>query len=70
MEYINPFHNPNYQGSRATYTGVNPIEYNGFSIFEWSQIEYHIVKNGVCVGMNAGLNGAKKRIDTNEPKLY
>lgn len=70
MIYANPFHNPRYQNSSAQIENSNPIKYNGYLIFEHTQIEFHIVKNGVCVGMNAGLSGAKKRIDNNQPPLY
>lgn len=40
-----------------------PIEYKGFLIYHrWTEL-FDIVKNGVCVGMYAGINGAKKKID-------
>jgi hypothetical protein len=63
MVYANSFYKRGEQGSREMYEGENPTEYKGFQIFEWSSIEFHIVKDGVCVGMMAGINGAKKRID-------
>jgi len=55
MQYKNPFHSQHYQGSRPVYDNIDPIEHKGFLIFEHTQIEFHIVKNGVCVGMNAGV---------------
>lgn len=64
MEYINIFYNPNYQNSQLIITDIDtPTVYKGFQIIQRSPVNFHIVKNGVCVGMNAGINGAKKRID-------
>lgn len=71
MTYTNPFYNQKHKFSQSTFTDSDkPIEYGGYQIFQRNSNEFHIVKDGVCVGMNAGLNGAKRRIDTNEPKLY
>ena len=41
----------------------NPIFYKGFLIYHrWIEL-FDIVKDEVCIGMYAGLNGAKKAID-------
>lgn len=50
-------------------TDQKPIDYNGFEIFKHSNIEFHIVKEDVCVGMVGSYDSAKKRIDTNKPAL-
>jgi len=64
MRYKNSFHQQHNIYSREYYeTDVCPIVYKGYSIYKRSDIEYHIVKDGVCIGMNAGLNGAKDKID-------
>lgn len=63
MRYLNQFHNIHYQNSREYYENESPIIYNGYLIFQQNSQEWHIVKNGVCLGMMAGLNGAKRRID-------
>jgi hypothetical protein len=71
MIYKNSFHNSKNQYSKEFIETENsPIEYKGFKIFH--RIKSHnpsgdvfdIVKNDVCIGMNAGINGAKKRIDS------
>lgn len=47
-----------------------PDEYKGFLIYERvKDICFDIVKDGVCVGMNSSLNGAKERIDGNQQAL-
>jgi hypothetical protein len=62
--YLNPFYNINYQGSRRYFEAEpNPTLYKGYEIHHYSHQQWHIVKNGVCLGMNAGINGAKRRID-------
>ncbi|MFD2922009.1 hypothetical protein ACFS6H_19975 [Terrimonas rubra] len=63
--YKNPFHNPNYTGSKPQIKIESaPIEYKGYLIYE--RIKYtcfDVVKDGVCVGMYAGKNGAMRFID-------
>lgn len=63
--YKNPFYSPKHSDSKPMIiTDAKPIEYNGYLIFERIKgICFDIVKDGVCVGMNAGIKGAKKRID-------
>lgn len=71
MKYKNSFYNPKDQNSKLFIeTEISPIEYKGFEIYQRiksnnsSSNVFDIVKDGVCVGMNAGLNGAKKKIDS------
>lgn len=62
--YQNPFYNPKYQDSKPEiYPAAVPVEYNGYLIYKRSKEIFDIVANSVCVGMYAGLNGAKKAID-------
>lgn len=62
--YKNIFYNVNYQNSCREYTAdLNSIIYKGYEIHRYSSINFHIVKDGVCIGMMAGINGAKGRID-------
>jgi len=42
-----------------------PVIYKGYEIFRDSSIEYHIVKDGVCIGMVGSVRYAKVRIDCN-----
>ena len=45
-------------------TDAKPIEYKGYLIYERIKgVCFDIVKNGVCVCMRAGINGAKSAID-------
>jgi len=73
MKYRNAFYNPQHPApcSQEFYEGEPKEEYKGYLIFELWKFDrpshpgmYHIVKDGVCVGMNAGLNGARSRIDS------
>lgn len=63
--YINSFHNPH----DATYgpshfeTSAKPVEYLGFTIYRRLPECFDVVRDGLCVGMYAGLNGAKRAID-------
>lgn len=62
--YYNPFYSDKYQGSKK-YIEIRsePIEFLGFLIYERvSGICFDIVKDGVCCGMYAGINGAKNAI--------
>lgn len=64
MTYKNKFFNKSYQGSQEFYEATeNPERYKGFEIHKISAEMFHVVKNGVCVAMMAGINGAKSRID-------
>ena len=65
--YINKFYNKNYQNSVPVITVNNEPElYKGFKIYKRYTNMFDIVKDGVCIGMCAGSNGAKRRIDTND----
>lgn len=68
--YKNLFYNAKYDRSKPDYTSAEkPIEYKGFQIFHRIKSSnpsancFDVVMNGVCIGMYAGLNGAKKYID-------
>src|ERR1700761_1891724 len=41
------------------YTNSEPVIYNGHEIYKQTPIEYHIVKDGVCIGMVGSLRYAK-----------
>jgi hypothetical protein len=64
-KYKNPFYSPKIMDSRPVIeTDAKPLEHNGYLIYERIKgVCFDIVKNGVCVSMMAGLNGAKKAID-------
>jgi hypothetical protein len=51
--YIHPTITNNYE----------PVLYSGYEIFKKSDIEYHIVKDNICVSMVGSLRYAKCHID-------
>lgn len=63
--YENSFYNKGDKHSQAEIsTNVTPAEYKGYLIYERVKGSvWDIVHDGVCVGMNAGPNGARKAID-------
>lgn len=66
ISYTNPFYSKHFTGSKPIIeTTAKPVEYKGYLIYERiSGLQFDIVKDGICVGMCAGLNGAKRRIDS------
>lgn len=64
-KYTNPFYSPKILGSQPEIqTDVQPIEHKGYLIYERIKGSvWDIVKDGICVTMMAGLNGAKRAID-------
>lgn len=45
-------------------TDVSPVAYKGYLIYQRIKGTcFDIVKDSVCLGQYAGINGAKKRID-------
>lgn len=64
-KYRNKFYSPKYQDSKPVIeTNAEPVKYKGYLIYERIKgICFDVVKNGVCVSMYAGLNGAKHAID-------
>lgn len=68
--YKNKFYSPKIHGPNPNITtDADPIEYKGFLIYHRVKSMgdaniFDIVKDGVCIGMMAGLNGAKERIDS------
>jgi len=69
VTYKNSFHQKNNPYSQEIITarlGEPPVEYYGYLIYRRLDEGYEvfdIVKDGVCVGMYAGINGAKRHID-------
>lgn len=69
--YKNKFYNPQINTSKPIIeTDSIPVEYKGHLIYhriknngKWGDI-FDIVKNGECIGMCAGQNGAKQKIDS------
>ena len=71
VSYKNSFHSKYYQDSAPIIkTDVIPTLYKGYEIYHRIKSSspggnvFDIVKDGVCVGMNAGINGAKRKIDS------
>lgn len=64
-KYKNQFYSPKNSDSKPVIeTDAKPAQYKGYLIYERIKgVCFDIVKNGVCVGMYAGLNGAKQAID-------
>jgi hypothetical protein len=63
--YKNSFYSPEHKGELPEFTtDATPIDYKGFQIYQYIKGSvWHTVKDGVCIAMNAGPNGAKRRID-------
>lgn len=47
------------------YANGEPVLYKGHEIYHHTPTTYHIVKDGVCIGMVGSLRYAKVRIDCN-----
>jgi hypothetical protein len=64
--YTNPFYSAKFDNSKpAITTEAIPIEYKGYLIYERVKKQvFDIVQDGVCIGMYAGINGAKRWLDT------
>jgi hypothetical protein len=63
--YKNKFYNAKYDNSKLFIeTDSKPVEHKGYLIYERIKgVCFDVVKKGVCVGMYAGINGAKQAID-------
>lgn len=63
--YINSFHRPHdtTYGPSHFEVSAKPTEYLGFMVYRRLPECFDVVSDGVCVGMYAGLNGAKRAID-------
>lgn len=71
MKYKNPFHNSKNQGSHREFThDPNAMAYKGHTIHKRTTAEFHIVKNGICVGMSGSVDNCKKRIDKKDFQTY
>ncbi len=66
-EYKNPFFKKDSPYSRRSFE-VDPkaIEYNGFTIHQYSRSQFHCVKDGICMGMSGSVDNCKKRIDSDD----
>jgi hypothetical protein len=66
MTYTNPFHNPRIHESKPVLScDREPTPYNGYLIYERHKgTVFDVVKDRVCIAMRAGLNGAKRFIDS------
>lgn len=62
-KYKNPWYSPHGLSPEYYTTDVKPEEYRGYLIYHREKQIWDIVKAGVCIGQNAGPNGAKRRID-------
>lgn len=67
--YKNGFYRPGIGRQEYLTTDSKPVKHGDCLIYyrikssnPWARC-FDIVKNGVCVGMMAGLDGAKRRID-------
>jgi hypothetical protein len=62
--YKNSFYSKTAHGSEPLLaTDTTPILYCGYTIYKRLDVCFDIVKDGVCIGMYAGINGAKRQID-------
>lgn len=70
--YRNSFHKPGFQtdyGPEFFETDAKPVEHCGLLIYRRLDKGFDIVDNGVCIGMYAGLGGAKQAIETRFGKV-
>ena len=66
--YTNPFHSPQYQGSKPVITtNAAPEEYKGHLIFKINKAHFDVVQNGALVTQMAGLSGARGAVDRRQP---
>lgn len=65
-KYRNTFHKPGRSeyGPEFYETASRPVEYMGYLIYHRLDKCFDIVCDGDCIGMYAGLNGAKNAIET------
>ncbi|WP_099368052.1 hypothetical protein [Sphingobacterium sp. 1.A.4] len=64
-QYRNSFHDSmSHDSKEFITTEASPIEYKDHLIYERiKSVCFDVVKDGVCIGMYAGINGAKGFID-------
>lgn len=64
-KYRNPWHRPGVRGTGPEIysTPATPKKYRGFLIFSRVPRVWDVVKDSVCIGQRAGVNGAKRLID-------
>jgi hypothetical protein len=65
MIYKNPWYDPRNSYSRTEFNADSKkiIDYHGFQIVKWTDIEFHVLQDGKLITMMAGINGAKNFID-------
>jgi hypothetical protein len=64
VRYKNSFYKKSTPESKPVlFCDKGPVEYKGYLIYQRMKDCFDIVKDGVCIGMYAGINGAKKSID-------
>lgn len=63
--YQNSFHKPGRPeyGPEYYVTDAEPVAYRDHLIFQRLRECFDVVRDGVCIGQYAGLNGAKRYID-------
>ncbi len=63
--YRNSFFKVKETPYRKEFYPVDPdkVEYKGYEIHQATVQEFHVVIDGVCISMRAGLDGAKRSID-------
>ena len=63
--YRNTFHKSglSHYGPEFFEVDVSPVEHHGMLIYRRLSNCFDVVANGECVGMYAGLSGAKRAID-------
>lgn len=64
-QYRNGFYHKGVTSITPEFFNADPDkeDYKGYEIHQWCSTVFHIVKDGLCVGMMAGKKGAKARID-------
>ena len=64
MKVLNTFYDRRHQGACEYFKYDNkPVEYKGYSLYEYTSQESHIVKDNKVVGMCVTIRGCKQRID-------
>lgn len=65
--YTNPFYSSKFDNSKPVITtNATPVSYKGYLIYKRTKEVFDVVQDGVCIGMYAGINGAKRWLDSIE----
>jgi hypothetical protein len=64
--YLNPWHHPDKTeyGPRMYHCDVRAVSYGCYEIFHRLPTVWDVVRDGVCFTQRAGLDGAKRWIDS------